>query len=153
MTSNNNTTIDTTSTAYHFLQAFDDDLIVLNQAFQSLLKIIPINTESRNSIKFIFNHMSTMRYHVFSNIQTLVNTFSGTVGCLHNQIFTLREKEKIQKTERMLALNNIQSNSNIIYLNVGGKKFQTTLNTICSIAKSMLSAMFSGNHGMTKGLF
>jgi hypothetical protein len=153
MTSNNNTYFDATSTTYHLLQVFSDDLVILNQALQSLIKIIPITTESHNSMKFIFNHISIMRSHLCSNIQTVINTVSASTKYLHNQIFTLREKEKVQREERMLDLSIIQSNSNIISLNVGGKKFQTTLNTICSIANSMLSAMFSGKHGMTKGLF
>ena len=42
--------------------------------------------------------------------------------------------------------------SEIVYLCVGGKKFQTSLDTLCKDQNSMLSAMFSGRHNLSKDI-
>lgn len=42
--------------------------------------------------------------------------------------------------------------SEIVYLCVGGKKYQTSLDTLCKDQDSMLSAMFSGRHNLSKDL-
>jgi len=42
-----------------------------------------------------------------------------------------------------------QFQSSRIQLNVGGKRFETSLGTLCMVPDSMLAAMFSGRHALT----
>lgn len=63
-----------------------------------------------------------------------------------NEIFFFQDFEK-QKDE-MAKLNKIQNQ--MIVLNVGGKKFTTSLQTITAEPGSMLGIMFSGHHIIKK---
>ncbi len=65
------------------------------------------------------------------------------------------KKEKKEKLESMLddefiVVRVTFLSSAILSLNVGGKKFSTTLDTLRSDANSMLTAMFSGKYKLRK---
>lgn len=61
--------------------------------------------------------------------------------CSENDNGNKNEKDSVKKT------NEIES---VIYLDVGGKKFTTSLDTLCKDQTSMFAVMFSGRHLLTQ---
>merc|ERR1719193_1483241 len=59
-----------------------------------------------------------------------------------------KRKEKDEKQRKKIKRIHFQER---IKLNIGGKRFETTLQTIRACAGSMLAAMFSGNFNMEPG--
>lgn len=63
---------------------------------------------------------------------------------------SLNEREKKIIDQENFIQDQQLKNSKIIKLNVGGKRFTTTLTTLTSDKDSMLAAMFSGRYSLEK---
>eukprot|EP00123_Amoebidium_parasiticum_P010362 comp20058_c0_seq1/m.24651 comp20058_c0_seq1/g.24651 ORF comp20058_c0_seq1/g.24651 comp20058_c0_seq1/m.24651 type:complete len:532 (-) comp20058_c0_seq1:91-1686(-) len=61
------------------------------------------------------------------------------------QLSTQEERAQFAREATLVAERNAKA-SDVIRLNVGGAKYETTRSTLCSVPNSMLCAMFSGRH-------
>jgi len=60
-----------------------------------------------------------------------------------------QEREKWARDSKNTEMFNLQMMDQV-HLNVGGEHFTTTTSTLCSIEGTMLSAMFSGRHSLSR---
>jgi len=95
--------------------------------------------------QFSSNDINTSVESIADNIKK----FNETVLKV-NAFCALLKAEKADWGEEKLRIANTQQLDSIINLNVGGMRFSTTLATLNTFPDSMLGAMFSGRHTITK---
>ena len=95
--------------------------------------------------QFSSNVINTSAETIADNIKK----FNETVLKV-NAFCALLKAEKADWEEEKLKIANTQKLDSIINLNVGGMRFSTTLATLNTFPDSMLGAMFSGRHTITK---
>ena len=95
--------------------------------------------------QFSSNDINTSVESIADNIKK----FNETVLKV-NAFCALLKAEKADWGEEKLRIANTQQLDSIINLNVGGMRFSTTLATLNTFPASMLGAMFSGRHTITK---
>ena len=95
--------------------------------------------------QFSSNDLNTSAETIADNIKK----FNETVLKV-NAFCALLKAEKADWEEEKLKIANTQKLDSIINLNVGGMRFSTTLATLNTFPDSMLGAMFSGRHTITK---
>lgn len=98
------------------------------------------------SLKETLTRMQTKEDNIKAQFEKILQIKEATV----NYQKEVEEKERMFEEEKnkMRKINEIQES--IVVLNVGGKHFTTSKTTLCRYPDSMLGAMFSGQHKLTK---
>jgi len=83
-------------------------------------------------------------------VNSLEDSFNELSQDIEERYRKVDEKEKSLEFEKKEMAKRYHLEDGIIELNVGGKHFSTYKSTLCKVEGSMLEAMFSGRHPLTK---